>query len=277
MTFTLYIKKVDFPEFRPRWQSKRMWNSSPSMNTSKLLYLHAENSHWKLTRNWQNSCTARAETYTRNEGKKSIWVRTRAPGWGLVWDLSRKWAPEPQPGGPSPEVLSGEKTLAGWRAGGSLTPLERAGRREVDQLQGFLQSLCSSQANAPSPLTPHSSAALTSPMTREETQLWGAQVSQCPAEPGGAERLRQQWIRSYPDLWRWLFHHGSFPPQPMHTGSTWALLTLWSQAGELAVTNKRGLRQRLWPSRAMGICTNSASGLGLQLTWAGSQPGPHLR
>lgn len=249
------------------------------MNTSKLLYLHAENSHWKLTRNWQNSCTAQAETYTRNEGKKSIRVRTRAPGWGLVRDLSRKWAPEPQPGGPSPEVLSGREN-AGWLEGWGKPDSSWEGRKErgwPSQLQGFVQSLCSSQANAPSPLTPHSSAALTSPMTREETQLWGAQVSHCPAEPGGAERLRQQWIRSHPDLWRWPFHHGSFPPQPMHTGSPWALLTLWSQAGELAVRNKRGLRQRLWPSRAMGVCTNSASGLGLQLTWAGSQPGPHLR
>lgn len=129
MTFTLYIKKVDFPEFRPRWQSKRMWNSSPSMNTSKLLYLHAENSHWKLTRNWQNSCTAQAETYTRNEGKKSIWVRTRAPGWGLARDLSRKWAPEPQPGGPSPEVLSGREN-PGWLEGWGKPDSSWEGRKE---------------------------------------------------------------------------------------------------------------------------------------------------
>ena len=108
----------------------------------------------------------------------------------------------------------GEKTLAGWGTGGSLTPLERAGRREVEPC-GCRVS-CDLLAQAKLTLHRHwlhiPVQLSTSPMTREETRLWGAQVSQCPAEPGGAERLLQQWIRSYPDLWQWPFHLGSFPP-----------------------------------------------------------------
>ena len=232
--------------FGSRLQSKRTQRSPPPMNTSKI-HLHGNNSHWKLTGNWQtDSCTTKASrtihTYLGRKGRKS--------GWGMFpWEGTQRKSEitqedpslggeqfKPQIGCPHPGVLwRGGKPP--WLVGGLLglieglweawTPLRGvclcrfAPKEELREVcwvscNCLIKHSSTILANGPTLLTPCHSAALDVgwawPGKRLdcEIQRWPGPWGRCA---GGSHcwHLLKQLLKNSLDLWWWQLHHSSPP------------------------------------------------------------------